>query len=257
MQGPITVFDDGVYAGDARIEDLPPGTERLISYALDLDTEVASEYKSQPDQLVSVRIVKGTLLTNRKYVRSRDYTIKNSGDAKKQVLVEYPHDANWELLAPAKPTEKTRDLYRFAVDAAPGKPATLKVEETQTIEQSVALSNLDDATIDFYIRAKNIGDDVKDALREVAQRKQKIAALATERQRVQARVDAIGQEQTRIRENMRTLDRNSDLYLRYVKKFDAQETEVEQLRTQGEQLDRDLDAARKSLDEYLLDLKVG
>ena len=25
MQGPITVFDGGVYAGDARIEDLPPG----------------------------------------------------------------------------------------------------------------------------------------------------------------------------------------------------------------------------------------
>src|SRR5690606_2346619 len=35
MQGPITVFDGGVYAGDARIEDLPPGEERLISYALD------------------------------------------------------------------------------------------------------------------------------------------------------------------------------------------------------------------------------
>ena len=33
MQGPITVFDDGAYAGDAQIQDLPPGTERLISYA--------------------------------------------------------------------------------------------------------------------------------------------------------------------------------------------------------------------------------
>src|SRR5262249_7257016 len=39
LQGPITVFDGGVYAGDARIEDLPPGQERLISYALDLKTE--------------------------------------------------------------------------------------------------------------------------------------------------------------------------------------------------------------------------
>jgi hypothetical protein len=38
MQGPITVFDGGAYAGDAKIEDLQPGTERLISYALDLDS---------------------------------------------------------------------------------------------------------------------------------------------------------------------------------------------------------------------------
>ena len=43
MQGPITVFDGGVYAGDAKIEDLPPGSQRLISYGIDLDTEVAPQ----------------------------------------------------------------------------------------------------------------------------------------------------------------------------------------------------------------------
>src|SRR6185369_2452203 len=59
MQGPVTVFDDGTYAGDARIEDLPPGSERLISYALDLDTEVAPESKPQPEQLVKVKVAKG------------------------------------------------------------------------------------------------------------------------------------------------------------------------------------------------------
>ncbi len=47
MQGPITVFDGGAYAGDAKIEDLPPGSERLISYAMDLDTEVAPESKAE------------------------------------------------------------------------------------------------------------------------------------------------------------------------------------------------------------------
>jgi hypothetical protein len=31
MQGPIPVFDAGTYAGDARIEDLAPGQERLLS----------------------------------------------------------------------------------------------------------------------------------------------------------------------------------------------------------------------------------
>src|SRR5207302_10339328 len=40
MQGPITVFDGSSYAGDARIEDLQPKEERLISYALDLKVEV-------------------------------------------------------------------------------------------------------------------------------------------------------------------------------------------------------------------------
>ena len=59
MQGPITVFDGGSYAGDAKIEDLPPGAERLISYAVDLDTEVAPQSKGQPEELLSVKLHQG------------------------------------------------------------------------------------------------------------------------------------------------------------------------------------------------------
>src|SRR5262249_36174734 len=36
MQGPVTVFEGSSYAGDARVEDLQPGEERLVSYAVDL-----------------------------------------------------------------------------------------------------------------------------------------------------------------------------------------------------------------------------
>jgi hypothetical protein len=35
VQGPVTVFEGGTYASDARIADLQPGEERLISYAVD------------------------------------------------------------------------------------------------------------------------------------------------------------------------------------------------------------------------------
>jgi hypothetical protein len=35
--GPITVFDAGAYAGDARIEYFRPGERRLVSFAQDVD----------------------------------------------------------------------------------------------------------------------------------------------------------------------------------------------------------------------------
>ena len=143
MQGPVTVFDDGTYAGDARIEDLPPGSERLISYALDLDVEVAPESKSAPDQLTSVKIAKGVLTSTRKYQRTQTYTVKNSGKNAKTVLVEYPSEPNWKLIEPKEPTEKTRDVYRFAVTAEPGKPAALKIVEEQTVSQQVAAGEPD------------------------------------------------------------------------------------------------------------------
>src|SRR5262249_19782086 len=52
-QGPITVFDSSRYAGDARILDLEPNEDRLISYAVDLGTEVEPVAASTPDRLIA------------------------------------------------------------------------------------------------------------------------------------------------------------------------------------------------------------
>ena len=47
MQGPITVFEGSTYAGDTQIGNTPPGHEKLISYALDLDILVDAKTDSQ------------------------------------------------------------------------------------------------------------------------------------------------------------------------------------------------------------------
>jgi hypothetical protein len=257
MQGPVTVFDDGAYAGDARIEDLQPGTERLISYALDLDTEVAPESKGHPEQLVSVKIAKGVLHTQRKFVRENNYTVKNSGDSAKTVLVEYPFDANWKLVAPKEPAEKTRDLYRFKVEAKPGTPATLAVEEEQIVHQQFAITNLDDNTIFYYINAKAVSGDVKKALQEVIKRKQAIAQNVQQRTNREQQIQIVEQEQNRIRQNMAQLDRTSDLYNRYVKEFGTQEDQVKKLRGEIQNLKEQEQQLRQDLDKYLLSLEIG
>jgi hypothetical protein len=256
MQGPITIFDDGEYAGDSRIEDLPPKSERLLSYALDLDTEVAPLSKPHPEQLLSVQLKKGLLLASRKYTRETEYTIKNSGRKSKKVLIESPLSADWKLVAPKEPAEKTRDLYRFAVTAEPGKPAKLLVQEEMVQRQDVVLSNLDDGTILFYTRAAVVSDKVKKALQELLARKQKLAQTTAEKQRLQQQIAVIGEEQTRIRQNMEQLDRNTELYGRYVKKFAEQEDLNDKLRSDINKLTVDEARQKRDLDDFLLGLDV-
>jgi hypothetical protein len=256
MQGPITVFDDAAYAGDAQIQDLTPLSKRLVSYAIDLATEVAQEAKQEPELLVSVTIKKGVLESTRKYVRSLKSTIKNSSAKAKKVLIEHPKQAGWTLTAPKEPAETTRDLYRFAVTAEPGKPAELTIAEEHVASQSVAVNNLDDATIQYYLRATTVSDKVKQALREVIRRKTEIGLIVAERTRLEQKIAVIGQEQERIRQNMAQIDRNSDLYRRYVTKFSEQEDAIESLRTQILGLRDQEFANRKALDEYLLTLDL-
>ena len=256
MQGPITVFDGGAYAGDAQIADLPPGSERLVSYALDLDTEVASESKSDPEQLRSLKITKGVVEMTRKYRRQVVYTVKNSGDDAKQVLIEYPHDANWALLEPKEPAETTRDMYRFAVQAEPGKTAELAVREEMVANQQVAVTNLDDNMIQFFVSNTSVSEAVKKALAEVVRRRQALNALAVEQQQVAQQIAAIAQEQERIRQNMAQLEKNTELYSRYVKKFGEQEDQIEKLRARTNELAQQIAAAQQAINAFIANLSV-
>jgi hypothetical protein len=256
MQGPVTVFDAGAYAGDARIEDLPAGSSRLLTYAVDLDVEVAPRFEPRPEELVSVKLVKGTLVVSRKLARRKAFEVKNSGREAVKLLVEHPLEPGWKLVEPAEPAEKTRDRYRFAVEAEPGKPATLVVAEEQVVAQRLAVTNLDDNAILVYSSAKVTSPAVKQALQDVLERKQEIARIARDRSRREQEIKAVGQEQERIRQNMAQLDRTSDLYTRYVQKFAVQEDRVETLRREIAELEAEEQQARRGLDEMLGKLEI-
>jgi septal ring factor EnvC (AmiA/AmiB activator) len=173
------------------------------------------------------------------------------------VLVEYAHDPNWKLIEPKEPGEKTRNLYRFPVEAKPGVPAKLAVQEEMIVSQAFALTNLDDNTIYYYINAKVVSDGVKKALQEVIKRKTAINQTVQSRTALEQQIQTVEAEQNRIRQNMAQLDRNSDLYNRYVKKFGEQEDQVEKLRGQIAELRDQEQQQRTSLDEYLLKLDVA
>jgi hypothetical protein len=257
MQGPVTVFEAGAYAGDARIEDMAPGSERLVSYAVDLDVEVNPRMEQQPEEIVSVKIAKGTLIATRKYARKKVFEIKNSSEKPVKLLIEHPRDGGWNLVAPKEAAETTRDRYRFAVVAEPGKPAKLEVAEERPDVQHVALTNLDDNLILFYSRAKVTSPAVKEALEQVIAKKRMIAEIVRAKQEKEREIQVVEQEQNRIRQNMAQLDRTNDLYAKYVKKFAEQEDRVEALRKEITALIQKEQEARKALDDYLLKTELN
>lgn len=256
MQGPLTVYEADAYAGDARIEDLPPESSRLMTYAVDLDVEVAPRSEPAPELLTAVKLAKGTLIETRKLARQKVYDIRNSGDEAVALLVEHPLEPAWTLTEPAKPAETTRDRYRFAVDAKPGVPTSLTVAEEQIIHRSYAITTFNDDAIAVYIRAQEVSAAVKNALREVVEKKQALASLARDRTDREQEIAAIGEEQSRIRDNMSRLDRTSELYTRYVQKFDEQETRIEDLREEIAELLEQEQQAQAALDAFIASLEL-
>ena len=76
-QGPITVFEGSVYAGDTRVLDVQPNEERLVSYAIDLGTEVDPQAGPGTQKITSVKAVKGIVTTVTKVTEEKKYRIIN------------------------------------------------------------------------------------------------------------------------------------------------------------------------------------
>ncbi|MBU6481475.1 MAG: hypothetical protein KGS09_13135 [Nitrospirae bacterium] len=257
MQGPITLFESGSYAGDARIEDLPPGQDRLISYALDLKTEVEPKLEGGTQELVTVVLKKGTMLVSRRQIVDRTYLIKNRDAKTKSVLIEQPYRSDWKLIEPTEPTERTRDLYRFSVSVDPGKTASLRVKETLPVQETVLLMDSGIDLMAYYVRAKEVSPKVREALQRVVALRTKLDDARAQRTRLEQRVGEITAEHGRIRENMQRLQQNSDLYGRYVKKLDQQETELEKIRKEIEASKNTEDEQRRELQNYVMNLDVA
>ena len=257
MQGPITLFDSGTYAGDARIEDLPPGQDRLISYALDLKTEVEPKLEGGMQELATASLKKGTMLISRRLVEDRTYLVMNRDAKAKTVLIEQPYRADWKLAEPKEPTERTRDLYRFSVAVDPGKSAILRVKETLPIQETILLMDSGIDQIVSYQQAKEVSQKVKEALQRVVQLRSKLDDTRVQRTRLDHRTAEITAEHSRIRENMQRLQQNSDLYNRYVKKLDQQETDLDKLRKEIEGLKNTEEEHRRELQNYVMNLDVA
>jgi hypothetical protein len=256
MQGPITVIDDQAYSGDARIEDLPADQSRLLSYAVDLDVRVTSKRSNKSATIQTGRVVRGVLHLSRKQVRQQYYTVANRADRDKTVLIEHPKRGSFELVDTPEPIETTEALYRFEDRVAGGESSKLTVTEERTYGETVAILNCDLGQLLRYSRSGEIPRKVRDALAEIARRRQALVAVERQIAEREQRIRAITEEQKRIRDNMRTVERNSKYYARLLDKLNAQESAIEKNQLEMDDLRNELDRKRAALEDEINKLNI-
>jgi hypothetical protein len=122
LQGLVTVFEGGTYAGDARIMDLQPNEGRLLSYAVDLGTEVKPEAAAGSGRLTHVKAVKGVLHTTTKLRETKAYTVKDRNPQGRAALIGHPVKDQFRLVGTTMLVQTARDVYRFELKVPAGRP---------------------------------------------------------------------------------------------------------------------------------------
>jgi hypothetical protein len=256
MQGPITVFEGSVYGGDAKIADLQPNEERLISYAVDLGTEVDAKPSSDNGRLTSVKAVKGVIYTTTKIREAKAYTIANRNDVERTLLVEHPVRNDFKLVDSAKPAETASDVYRFSVKVPAGKTVTETITEERNINSSVSISTQNDDQIRVFLSAPVTSTKVKKALEEAMSLRWETAKVTREIQEQERQLKIIVDDQARLRANLREMPTTAAAYKRYLEKFDTQETQIESYQAKIKELQTTEHVKKKAFEDFINTLDV-
>jgi hypothetical protein len=251
MQGPLTVFEGSNYAGDARVPDLQPGELRLLSYAVDLGTEVNPVPSSDNGRVTHVKVVKGLLYSTTKVRESKAYALKNRSSDERTVLIEHPVRHDFKLVDSVKPAETARDVYRFQVKVPAGKTVTETVTEERQFGTTVQLSNSNDEQVRWFISQPVASPKVKEGLRRALQLRGELTKTQREIAEQQRQLNTITQDQTRLRANLKEMPATAKAYKRYLEKFDQQETEIERYQAGIKELQGTEHNQRKALDDFL------
>jgi DNA repair exonuclease SbcCD ATPase subunit len=251
MQGPITVFEGSTYAGDGRIMDLQPNEERLISYAVDLGTEVKPEVAAESGRLTHLKAVKGLLYTTTKQRETKTYTVKNRNAQDRTVLIEHPVRPGFNLVSKDKPAETARDVYRFELKVPAGKSAKEVVTEEHDITSTVLLTNSPDEQIRIFLQSPVVSEKVKAGLKKAQELRTEWGRTQREIAEQQRQLQTITEDQARLRANLREVPQSSPLHKRYLDKLNKQEDEVEKYRAEVKKLQEKEHAQKKALDEFL------
>jgi len=245
LQGPVTVLENDAkggfaYAGDAQLDNLPPGDHRLISFAIDIPVKVDADSETDDRTINTGRIASGVLVVGIKEVATREYRVDNGADEPRSMVIEHAFHPGWKLSGD-EPFEKTDTVwrYRLAVDAH--KSGDLKVAEERQIEETVAIVDTDPDTIMVYVQATALSQPIRDALQNAVQIKRDLATIQSKINAITQQITTLTEDQNRLRENLRSVDRNSPYGQRLQGKLTDEDTKIEGLQT-------DLDTQRQALE---------
>jgi len=223
--GPITVFDASSYAGEALMTTLKMGDKRLISYSVDLGTRVTTQFDSSRELVREIHVNRGMLTARLALDETKTYTIRNVDQKTKTLVIEHPVRPSYKLIA-LKPAETTANAYRFEVKLAADGTEKFPVAEERVYETTTSVSSLTPDTLLTYIQNKALPQTARNQLQLILDTKRHITDLDGQIRDLDGEISGIVSDQTRIRQNIQSLNQVSgqqDQVQKYARQLATQE----------------------------------
>lgn len=254
--GPVTVYQEGRYAGEAVLNYLNRGQESLIAYGLDYEINVTRRSSTSPEEVVRLVIQSGVARFFKERLKTTGYQLKSNAQRSKSLVVEHPRDDSLQLKSP-EPAETTASYYRFQVEIEPDQEVKLPVQEIVSSQSSLALRRLDRNEFLLYFSNLNLPSDIEARLEEIIETITDLNRLEQQQRELQRQYDSVASDQERIRENLSALGKTpgeKQLTDRYIRQLQAQEDQLDELKQQREELQQRIREKESELNRLISNL---
>jgi hypothetical protein len=258
--GNFSVLEDEIFAGQGLLDAIKPGERRLLSYATDLGMLVRAAGLGSPQRNTRVRIAHGVMIRTSELREKKTYTVRNEDTSPRTLVVEHPARIGWNLSPDSpKPEESSMGSYRFRVSVAPKQNATLEISESRPLETRFELNSITDDQVALMVREGSVNPAIEEALRQILGQKAQVAALDSEVEKRDGEITHIYDDQQRLRENLKVLKGSTEekaLTQRYTQQLSDQETHLEKLRLEKEDIEKKSGAAQEQVDKMIEELSI-
>jgi hypothetical protein len=257
--GSFNVIENNAFAGEGLIDPLKPNERRLLSYAVDQAVRVDQQDEEESRPITHIKVAHGVMIQTNERAEHDTYTVRNTDSEPREVIIEHPVRQGWKLAKDLKPEETSASYYRFRVKVSAGQTSTLKIDESEPIESSLALASVTDEQIKLFFAQKSINPELEQALGKIIRQKGEIAGFDHQIRELEAQVGSINQDQQRLRENMKALKGSAEekaLLQRYTHELNDQEDKLESVRAEMTKLESQRSQSRQQLDHMLQDLTL-
>jgi hypothetical protein len=257
--GSFNIIENNAFAGEGLIEALKPAEKRILSYAVDQGVRVEEHNEVESRPVTHIRIAKGVMVQTSERRDHEVYTIRNSDADPREVIIEHPVRPEWKMAEDLKPEEKTASFYRFRVKVNPNETASLKIDEVQPLQNSIALTSMTDQQVKLFFSGKTVKPELEQALKRILQQKDQIAVTDSQIQGRENARNAIVQDQQRLRENMKALKGSAEekaLLQRYTRELNDQEDKLQAVQSEIAKLELQRAEQRQQLNATVEELTM-
>ena len=247
--GSFSIFEHGEFAGEGLLDPIHPGEKRLLSYAADQAVKVHRTAPAETSKLRHIALHDGVVVEQTSQVTDSTYTVNNTADETRAVVIEHARQPNAVLDSDTKPEETTATAYRFRMAVDPHQSVDLHVRERAMLSGEVRINPNEDRSV-FLLAVGKMAPSIEEKLRPLIEAETALNGLKAKIEQIAEKEKSLAADEARDRENLTALKGNAAAK-RLVDELNRAEDALQDARKQSADLEQQKNAAVDKLNQLI------